>query len=152
MPLTPFAFTGTPFHQFLKRYLIVSVFGVLSVFAWVTWTSLWDQGLYGDNVEQFIWSQSMALGYHKHPPLPTWILGLATAFAGPHWWLTNVLAAMCTAATGLLTWLIARRLFGERTANIAIVLWSLQQCFSVSAEIYNHNTVLVLCQIGRAHV
>ena len=141
----------TSFKKNLKRYLIVFVFSVLSVITWVIWTSLWDQGLYGDNVEQFVWSQSMELGYHKHPPLPTWLLGLATHLVGSHWWLTNALAAICTLATGLLTWLIATRLLGERMANIAIVLWSLQQCFSVSAEIYNHNTVLVLCLAGMTY-
>ena len=129
----------------LNSYLIVFLFTTLTVFAWVGWTSAWDTGLYGDNVEQFVWSHSMELGYYKHPPLPTWLLRLAISAVGSHWWLTNALAAACVAATGLFTWLTARQLCGERTANIAIVLWGLQQCFSVSAEIYNHNTVLVLC-------
>ena len=129
----------------LKRYLIVLAFGALIVLAWVAWTTFWDTGLYGDNVEQFVWAHRMELGYYKHPPLPTWLLGLATSLVGSHWWLTNALAALCVMATGILTWLIAARLFGERTANVAIVLWSLQQSFSVSAEIYNHNTLLVLC-------
>ena len=124
---------------------MVILFGVLAVLAWVGWTSSWDTGLYGDNVEQFVWSHSMELGYYKHPPLPTWLMGLAKSAIGSHWWLTNALAAACVAATGIFTWLTARELCGERTANIAIVLWGLQQCFSVSAEIYNHNTVLVLC-------
>lgn len=128
-----------------NSYRIVFLFAALTVFAWVGWTSAWDTGLYGDNVEQFVWSHSMELGYYKHPPLPTWLMGLAISAIGSHWWLTNALAAACVAATGLFTWLTARELCGERTANIAIVLWGLQQCFSVSAEIYNHNTVLVLC-------
>lgn len=128
-----------------NNYRIAFLFSLVAVFAWVAWTSSWDTGLYGDNVEQFVWSHSMELGYYKHPPLPTWLMGLALSVLGPHWWLTNALAAACVAATGLFTWLTARHLCGERTANIAIVLWGLQQCFSVSAEIYNHNTVLVLC-------
>ena len=131
-------------EPFFERYQAVLGFGVFIVLVWVAWTTCWDSGLYGDNVEQFVWSHSMELGYYKHPPLPTWLLGLATFLVGSHWWLTNALAAFCTVATGILTWLIACRLLGERAANIAIVLWSLQQCFSVSAEIYNHNTVLVL--------
>lgn len=132
-------------HSPFSSYLVVFLFGVLAVFAWVGWTSAWDTGLYGDNVEQFVWSHSMELGYYKHPPLPTWLMGLALSIVGSHWWLTNALAAACVAATGVFTWLTARELCGERTANIAITLWGLQQCFSVSAEIYNHNTVLVLC-------
>ncbi|WP_421955367.1 ArnT family glycosyltransferase [Polaromonas sp.] len=129
----------------IKPYAIVLIFGVFLVFAWVAWTSSWDSGLYGDSVEQFVWAHSLELGYYKHPPFPTWLFGAATYLVGSHWWLANAVAALCISATGVLTWLIARHLCGERVANISIVLWSLQQCFSVSAEIYNHNTVLVLC-------
>ena len=82
-----------------SSYLIVFLFGVLAVFAWVGWTTTWDTGLYGDNVEQFVWSHSMELGYYKHPPLPTWLMGMAIAAIGSHWWLTNALAAACVAVT-----------------------------------------------------
>ena len=120
------------------------LFVILSVFAWVTWTTYWDAGLYGDNVEQFVWVHSLEWGYFKHPPMPTWLLGAAIQLIGPHSWLANALAAICFAVTGGLTWLITRHLFNEKMANVAIVLWTLQQCFSVSAQIYNHNTVLVM--------
>ena len=122
-------------------YLIVAV---VLVAIWVTWTSLWDSGLYGDSVEQFIWSHSLELGYYKHPPLPTWLLSAAIHLFGPAWWLASALAATCVAETGVFTWLIARRIADQNVANITAVLWGLQQCFSVSAEIYNHNTSLVL--------
>ena len=123
-------------------YIIAAVAGV---FLWVAWTSFWDSGLYGDSVEQFIWSHSLQWGYYKHPPLPTWLLASVIRLVGPAWWLASALAAICVAATGVFTWLIARRLAGQYVANTTAVLWGLQQCFSVSAEIYNHNTVLVLC-------
>lgn len=122
----------------------VSLFGIGAVFAWVAWTTFWDAGLYGDNVEQFIWVHSLEWGYFKHPPMPTWLLGAAIQLVGPHSWLTNALAAICFCVTGCLTWLIARDLLDEKAANTAIVLWTLQQCFSLSAQIYNHNTVLVM--------
>ena len=119
-------------------------FAVLLVFCWVAWTTAWDAGLYGDNVEQFVWVRSLQWGYHKHPPMPTWLLSAAIYLMGSHSWLTNALAAVCMATTGWLTWLITRRLFNPHIANIAIVLWGLEQCFSLSAQIYNHNTVLVM--------
>ena len=124
--------------------VVLAVFGILLVFIWVAWTTYWDAGLYGDNVEQFIWVHSLEWGYYKHPPMPTWLLGIAIQLIGPHSWLTNALAAICFAVTGCLTWLIARHLFNEKVANTALVLWTLQQCFSLSAQIYNHNTVLVM--------
>ena len=123
---------------------IVCFFSVAVVFSWVAWATFWDAGLYGDNVEQFVWVHRLQWGYYKHPPMPTWLLGGAMALIGQHSWLTNALAALCVAGTGWLTWLIARHLFDEKIAATAIVLWTLQQSFSVSAQIYNHNTVLVL--------
>lgn len=140
-----------PMTSGLRRYAVLLVFGMAVVFAWVAWTSHWDSGLYGDNVEQFSWAHSLELGYYKHPPLPTWLMGLALFLVGPHWWVANALAAVCIAGTGLFTWLTARRLCGERIANVAVVLWGLQQSFSVSAEIYNHNTVLVLVLAATAY-
>lgn len=131
-------------NQPWRSKILFGLFGVVLVFLWVAWTTFWDAGLYGDNVEQFVWVHSLELGYHKHPPMPTWLLGAAIALIGPHSWLTNALAALCFATTGWLTWLIARHLFNEKIANTAIVLWTLQQCFSLSAQIYNHNTVLVM--------
>lgn len=129
-------------NHFKYVYLIAAV---LLVAIWVTWTSLWDSGLYGDSVEQIIWSHSVELGYYKHPPLPTWLLAAAIYLFGPAWWLPSALAAICMAGTGVFTWLVARHLADQTVANTTLVLWGLQQCFSVSAEIYNHNTVLVLC-------
>ena len=112
-------------NHFKYSYLIVAV---ALVAIWVTWTSLWDSGLYGDSVEQFIWSHSLELGYYKHPPLPTWLLAAAIQLLGPAWWLANALAAIFLAATGVFTWLVARQLAGQTVANTTLV------------------------QIGRAHV
>lgn len=76
--------------------------------------------------------------------MPTWLLGVVIYLIGQYSWLTNALAGICFAVTGCLTWSIARSLCGEKIANTAIVLWTLQQCFSLSAQIYNHNTILVM--------
>lgn len=131
-------------NRLFNKDKAVIALSLLLVFIWVTWTTAWDTGLYGDNVEQFVWVHSLEWGYQKHPPMPTWLLGAAIHLIGPHSWLTNGLAAICFATTGWLTWLIARNLYSEKIANTAIILWTLQQCFSVSAQIYNHNTVLVM--------
>jgi 4-amino-4-deoxy-L-arabinose transferase-like glycosyltransferase len=131
-------------YQITSNKYFACLFSIGLVFIWVAWTTFWDAGLYGDNVEQFVWVHSLEWGYHKHPPMPTWLLGAAMQFVGPHSWLTNALAAVCFAITGWLTWLIARDLLDEKLANTAIILWTLQQCFSLSAQIYNHNTILVM--------
>ena len=115
------------------------------VLAWIALMLLSDSGLYGDNIEQVVWAHSMEWGYHKHPPLPTWILGGAIALFGPAWWWTDVLAGLCLIGTLWLTWSIARRLAGDTVAAATALLWGLLQCFSSRVQLYNHNTVLVLC-------
>lgn len=125
------------------------IHGLLVSVAVVVWWTLWavalNVGQFGDNIEQFNWAQSLQWGYHKHPPLPTWILGAAIALFGPSPYWAYALSALCLVGTAVFTWLIARRLLGARLAGAALVLWSLHLSFSQRAQLYNHNTVLVLC-------
>ncbi|HEY9025216.1 MAG TPA: glycosyltransferase family 39 protein, partial [Burkholderiaceae bacterium] len=114
------------------------------VVCWTLWAVAFNVGQFGDNIEQFNWAQSLEWGYHKHPPLPTWLLGATIALFGPSPYWTYLLAALCLLGTGVFTWLIGRQLLGERVASAAIVLWGLHLYFSQRAQLYNHNTVLVL--------
>ena len=112
---------------------------------WALWAVAFNVGQFGDNVEQFNWAQSLQWGYHKHPPLPTWILGSTIALFGPSPYWAYALATLCLLGTAVFTWLIGRELLGERAAGAALVLWGLHLCFSQRVQLYNHNTVLVLC-------
>lgn len=114
------------------------------VVLWALWAAYFNSAQFGDNVEQFNWAQSLELGYHKHPPLPSWLLGAVIKFFGPSVYWAYVLAALCLLGTASLTWLIGRDLVGDRLAAAATVLWGLNMTFSQRAQLYNHNTVLVL--------
>jgi 4-amino-4-deoxy-L-arabinose transferase-like glycosyltransferase len=121
-----------------------------SVVVWVAWTAFFNQAQFGDNIEQFNWSHSMEWGYAKHPPLPTWLMGAAIVAFGRVPALGYAVPAFCFAATAVLTWDIARRLLGGRAAAAAMLLWTLQFSFSWRAQLYNHNTALVLCVAATA--
>ena len=112
---------------------------------WIGGSAITNTALFPDTAEQFIWSQSLAGGYYKHPPLTTWLFAGALALFGPHPWVAGLLSGTCLAATGLVTWAIAARLLGRRLAFLCVLLWSLQQPFSLRAYLYNHNVPLVLC-------
>jgi Dolichyl-phosphate-mannose-protein mannosyltransferase len=118
---------------------------VLTVLAWTLFAALMNTGQFGDNIEQFNWAHSFEWGYYKHPPLPTWLLGLFTLAAGQSPYATYLLGFICLALTGILTHDIARRLLGLPVANFAIVLWSLQIPFNWRAQVYNHNTPSGAC-------
>ena len=53
------------------------------VVLWAVWAALFNTAQFGDNIEQFNWAQSLELGYHKHPPLPSLALGLMIRLFGP---------------------------------------------------------------------
>lgn len=111
---------------------------------WVVVPAALNPGQWADHFEQFTWAHAVEWGYYKHPPLPTWLLaGLIGAFGPSPYW-TYVLAALCTAGTGFFTYRIAQRLLPAALAPLALLLWGLQQAFSARAQLYNHNTVMML--------
>jgi 4-amino-4-deoxy-L-arabinose transferase-like glycosyltransferase len=114
------------------------------VVLWALWAAYFNTAQFGDNIEQFNWAQSLELGYHKHPPLPSWVLGCVVKLFGPSIYWAYVLATMCLLGTAFLTWQIGRELVGDRAAAAACLLWGLNMTFSQRVQLYNHNTVLVL--------
>ena len=116
-----------------------------SVAVWALWAALFNQAQFGDTIEQFNWSHSLQWGYAKHPPLSTWLMGAAIAAFGRRPAVGYLMPALCFMATAAFTWGIARRLLGRRSAAVALLLWTLQFSFSWRAQLYNHNTALVLC-------
>ena len=120
------------------------VLTVLCVALWIVLAAATNTGQFADNVEQFVWAQSVETAYWKHPPLPTWLLwGVIRVFGFWSGW-TYVLGGLCFTGTALLTWRIADRLGGSRVAAIAVMLHGLHLGFSQRAQLYNHNTVLLL--------
>jgi len=115
------------------------------VVLWAVWAAYFNTAQFGDNIEQFNWAQSLELGYHKHPPLPSVMLGLLIRIFGPSVYWAYTLATLCLLGTMAFTWLVGRELIGDRLAAVAIVLWGLNLSFSQRVQLYNHNTVLVLC-------
>jgi 4-amino-4-deoxy-L-arabinose transferase-like glycosyltransferase len=99
---------------------------------------------FADSIEQFNWAHSLEWGYWKHPPLPTWLMAGWGALLDHSPYASYSLAALCFALAAFFTWRIADRMFGAPTAAIAIVLWGLHLGFSWRAQVYNHNTVLVM--------
>ena len=123
---------------------LVAGFLIAMQILWVGASEVTNTALFPDAAEQFIWSKSLEWGYYKHPPLTTWLFAAAIRLLGPHPWVAGALSGACLAATGLITWAVARRLIGPRQAFFAVLLWSLQQTFSLRAHLYNHNIPLVL--------
>lgn len=117
--------------------------GMVLLWALVAWGI--NTAQYGDHLEQFGWAQSLEWGYHKHPPLPTWLLGSAVRAFGLHPWWPTLLAALCIALNLLLTWRIGCWLLDRPRAALAVLLAGLQQGFAAKSQLFNHNSVMVAC-------
>ena len=104
-----------------------------------------------DNVEQTVWAQALAWGYHKHPPLPTWLL-----WAWQQLWGTRpgVTAGLGALLTGLSLWLSAqlvRQIWGGQAALVALLAATCVTFYNGRVHYYNHNTVLMLWVVLSAH-
>jgi 4-amino-4-deoxy-L-arabinose transferase-like glycosyltransferase len=119
-------------------------FTASAIALWVLLAGLTSSGQFADNIEQFVWAQSLEPGYWKHPPLPSWLLWGAVKLFGFWSGWTYLLSAACFGGTSFFLWRIAQRIAGDRVAAIAVLLQGLHLGFSQRAELYNHNTVLIL--------
>jgi 4-amino-4-deoxy-L-arabinose transferase-like glycosyltransferase len=97
-----------------------------------------------DNIEQWIWSHSLQWGYHKHPPLPTWLLALPQILTGPTAWTTQVLGALCTLTAALIFANLVRLIWGKPLALLALLAALCITFYNGRLNYYNHNILLLL--------
>jgi len=98
-----------------------------------------------DNIEQLVWSHAWQWGYHKHPPLPTWLLAVPAQLSGYSAMLTAVLGAACTLMSALIFWNLVRHIWGRPAAYVALLAALCITFYNGRLNYYNHNTVLMLC-------
>lgn len=115
-----------------------------AIAAWSLAAALANLAQYADSLEQFTWSHGLELGYWKHPPLPTWMMAMSIRLFGFSVYWPYALAAACFIGTAFFTWRITLRLFGAQAALFAVLLLGLHIGFSWRAQLYNHNTVLLM--------
>ncbi len=132
----------------LRHWPLVTALVLVAL--WVLVPAALNPGQWGDNFEQFVWAHSLEWGYYKHPPLPTWLLGGLITLFGPAPYWAYLLAAVCTAGTAFFTYRIAGLLLPGGLVGMSMLLWGLQQAFSMRAQVYNHNTVMMLAISGAA--
>jgi 4-amino-4-deoxy-L-arabinose transferase-like glycosyltransferase len=97
-----------------------------------------------DNIEQLMWVRSLAWGYFKHPPLPTWIVWLPVQLFGLREGVLSLLGAACTLAALALMWQLLARLRGDKYAALALLAALCITYYNGRLNYYNHNVVLML--------
>lgn len=127
-------------QEFFSPAAMMVLFGML----WVWHLSSIALTAPMDNIEQWIWSQSLQWGYHKHPPLPTWLLYAPQMLTGPTAWTSQVLGALCTLiSVGVFANLI-RQIWGKPLAGLALLAALCITFYNGRLNYYNHNILLLL--------
>lgn len=98
-----------------------------------------------DNIEQLVWSRSLEWGYHKHPPLPTWLLSVPLHWSGPSAMVTAVMGAVCTLAALLIFTRVVQLVWGQRVGWLALLAGLCITFYNGRLNYYNHNVTLMLC-------
>lgn len=96
-----------------------------------------------DNFEQLNWALHPALGYSKHPPLPTLILWLAEQIAPAGILLTYAMGGVQVLVMIALAWLTARRSLDEGRAVLGALVITCISYYTLRLHFYNHNTALM---------
>lgn len=96
-----------------------------------------------DNFEQLNWALHPALGYSKHPPLPTLVLWLFERIAPAGIVLTYALGGLQVLTLITLAWFTGRRSLDERRALLGALVITCISYYTLRLHYYNHNTALM---------
>jgi 4-amino-4-deoxy-L-arabinose transferase-like glycosyltransferase len=105
-------------HFCFDYRVVVGLVGLVTIrVAFLGWVPL---GLVGDEAYYWDWSRQLDWGYYSKPPMIAWLIAGATTLGGHHAETVRVLAVLFTTGSLAIVYLLARDLFGHRTA-----VWSI---------------------------
>ena len=90
-------------------------------------------GLGDDEAYYWDWSRSLDWSYYDHPGMTAWLIRLATLVFGQTAFAVRFFAVVCNTATAFMVWLLAKQMFGEKTARLATGFYLLTPGFSLGA-------------------
>jgi hypothetical protein len=101
-------------------------------------------GLHFDEAQYFVWSLDPAWGYFSKPPMVAWAIGAARLACGDGAFCIRLPATFAFAGATALVFLTGRRLFDERTAFWAAVLFLLAPIVAFLSWFITTDALLVL--------
>lgn len=126
-----------------ERAVVVVLLAYIAVWTLYAVVAKWGQAVHYDMAELVAWSREPALGYYKHPPLPTWLVEVWFSLFPLTDWAYYLLAMV---SAGLALW-ISWRLFGyyldpgKRVAAFALL--TLIPFYNFLALRFDYNAALV---------
>lgn len=99
--------------------------------------------LYPDEAQYWLWSRDLAFGYYSKPPMLAWLIALTTGVGGDAEPWVRLSSPLLHAATGLILFKVAERLFDRRRAFWAGILYLLMPGVQLSAGIASTDAPLL---------
>ncbi|MCB2021332.1 MAG: glycosyltransferase family 39 protein [Burkholderiaceae bacterium] len=105
--------------------------------------ALSDTELYFDEAQYWAWSKQPAFGYYTKPPLLAWVIGLTTGVCGDSPFCARLGAPLLHAASALVAYAIARKLFDRRIAFWTGIVYLTTPGAAVSAMLISTDVPLL---------
>lgn len=97
---------------------------VLLLFILVVFTHLiFNQSLqlHYDEAYYWVWSKNLQLSYFDHPPMIAYLIKLTTLFSDKEFFV-RLSVVICSTITVIMIYLSTRRMFGQKAADISVIL------------------------------
>jgi Dolichyl-phosphate-mannose-protein mannosyltransferase len=88
-------------------------------------------GLGDDEAYYWDWSRRLGLSYFDHPGMVAWLIRISTSIFGQTSFAVRFFALVCNTMTGVVLWLLARRVFNNIAAAIAASFYIFAPIFSL---------------------
>ncbi|RAK59817.1 4-amino-4-deoxy-L-arabinose transferase [Phenylobacterium hankyongense] len=91
--------------------------------------------LHPDEAQYWLWSRTLAFGYHSEPPMVAWTIWATTHLGGDAEPWVRLAAPLLQGGATLLVFAIGRRLYGGAAALAAAALYALVPAIQLSASV-----------------
>lgn len=115
----------------------------LHAFVWWIGPALFVTSLHPDTLQIVFWGRQWQLGYPKHPPLASWLLGAIVRPGFAPIFVILTLAAACIVITAGFVWAAARLYAPPRVAATAVAFYLASPAATFFAVQVNHNSLLI---------
>lgn len=100
-------------------------------------------GLWDDMLENYAWAREWQLGYYKHPPFYSWIVGIWFLVFPRTEWAYYLLSSVNVAAGLAGIWALAGQFLKSDARILSVLLLTFMPYYNYMASNFNANTILL---------